>query len=85
MENKYAVTFEGRTFYIDRKIAEEYDKKIRPLDNIAVLRYLFGAFDLDVSSDTIENDFTEALKEELDVAEKLPGAIERAMKEGFFD
>ena len=33
----------------------------------------------------IENDFTDALKEELDVAEKLPGAIEKAKKEGVFD
>ena len=85
MDNKYAINFEDRTFYIDREIAEKYDKEVRPLDNIDVLKYLFVAFDLDISSDTLENDFTEALKEELTVAKELPGAIEKAKKEGFFD
>ena len=62
-----------------------YKYKVAPLDNIEILKYLFSSFDLDVSSDTLENDFTDALKEELDVAEKLPGAIEKAKKEGVFD
>lgn len=85
MEEKHAVTFEGRTFYIDKKIAEEYTSKVRPLDNIKILRYLFGVFDLDISSDNIEREFTDALMEELDVAAKLPHAIEKALKDGFFN
>ena len=85
MEDKYVVTFRDRTFYIDKKIAEEYTNKVRPLDRIEVLRYLFGVFDLDVSSDNIEEEFTDALKEELDVAAHLPKAIEKALKNGLFD
>ena len=85
MEDKHAVTFEDRTFYIDKKIAEEYTNKVRPLDRIEVLRYLFVAFDLDISSDNIEEEFTDALKEELDIAAHLPKALEEALKDGLFD
>lgn len=85
MEEKYAVTFEGRTFYIDKKIADEYTNKVRPLDRIEILRYLFGVFDLDISSDNIEEEFTDALKEELDIATHLPKALEEALKNGLFD
>ena len=84
MEDKYAVTFEGRTFYIDKKIAEEYTSKVRPLDEDGV-EYIFIAFDLDISSTSLEAEFTDALMEELDVAAHLPKALEEALKNGLFD
>ncbi len=68
------LTFKNRSFYVDKDLAYEYERRVRPLDS-AGIDYIFVAFELDVFSDKIEDEFSDALMEELDVAAHLPKAL----------
>lgn len=83
MNDKYDFTYKNKTFSIDKTLADEYKKLVRPLNENGI-NYIFSAFKLDASSSQIEQQFTNALKEELGVAYKLPEALEEALENGIF-
>ena len=76
--------YKDRSFNIGAELVREYERKVRLLDEDGV-EYIFIAFDLDISSTDLEAEFTNALKEELDVAAHLPKALEKALKDGLFN
>ena len=76
--------YKHRSFNIDTELAREYERKVRLLDGDGI-EYIFIAFDLDILSTGLETEFTNALKEELDIAAHLPKALEKALKDGLFD
>ena len=84
MNNKYELTFKNRTFSIEKALADKYERMVRPLNENGI-NYIFSVFELDVSSEQIEQDFSNALKEELEVAFELPTALEEALENGILD
>ena len=69
---------------INDELVNEYEKIVRPLNQNGI-DYIISAFDIDVSSDHIEQIFSNALKEELEVAHELPEALEEALENGIFE
>ena len=83
MNNKREITYKNRIFSINKDLADQYEKNVRPLNENGI-NYIFSALDLDIMYEQIEQDFSDALKEELEVALELPTALEEALENGIF-
>lgn len=68
MDNKCEITYKNKTFSINKDLVDKYEKYVRPLNENGI-NYIFSAFDLDIMSEQIKQDFSDALLEELEMAE----------------
>ncbi len=85
-KNKVRLSHESVSFYIDKELKTEYEKKVRPLD-AAGINYIITCFKIPCVStnpEDIAKLFEEALKDEIKVGEEIDVALKKAISEGFF-